>query len=116
MRVSGGPRFRFQNDNMVKEVGCLHRPAGYLSKILKIEGHLDCNAGTMCCRHTQEQLYCGLRACHSVFIGVGHISRSFYIQIVAGRSSWAVLSAAPPPTGLMRTPHTPGGYQTHAKD
>ena len=22
----------------------------------------------------------------------------------------------PPPTGLMRTPHTPGGYQPHAKD
>ena len=29
---------------------------------------------------------------------------------------WAVLvGARPPPTGLMRTPHTPGGYQPHAK-
>ena len=36
--------------------------------------------------------------------------------MLAGRSSWAVVSAAPPPTGLMRTHHTPGGYQPHAKD
>ena len=38
--VSGQTRFRFQNDNMVKEVECSHRPAGYLSEILKIGGLL----------------------------------------------------------------------------
>ena len=27
-----------------------------------------------------------------------------------------VVSAAPRPTGLMRTHHTPGEYQSHAKD
>ena len=31
-------------------------------------------------------------------------------------ASWAVVSAVPPSTGLMRTYHTPGGYQPHAKD
>ena len=62
IRVSGRTLFRFQNDNMAIEVWCLHRPAGYLLEILKIEGHLDCNAGNMCCRHTQEELQCGFRA------------------------------------------------------
>ena len=66
----------------------------------------------------KESLQCGFRPCHSVFIGGGHIFRpdfSFHIQILAG-SSWAVVSAGRPPTGLMRTHHSPGGYQPHAKD
>ena len=33
LSVSGRTRFRFQNDNMVIEVWCSHRPAGYLSEI-----------------------------------------------------------------------------------
>ena len=38
-----------------------------------------------------------------------------FIQILAG-SSWAVVSPGRPPTGLMQTYHTPGGYHPHAKD
>ena len=38
--------------------------------------------------------------------------------VVGGRlgRSAAVVSAAPPPTSLMRTHHTHGEYQSHAKD
>ena len=46
------PVSNFKADNMAIEVWCLHRPAGYLSEILNIEGYLDCNAGNICSRHT----------------------------------------------------------------
>ena len=59
--------------------------------------------------------------------GGGHIFRPGFFTIsysnaggvfVGGRLGRpaVVVSAAPPPTGLMRTYHTPGGYQPHAKD
>ena len=73
----------------------------------------------------RESFKSGFRPCHSVFIGGGHIFRPglftcdhfiFKYWRGRGRSSWAVVSAAPPPTGLMRTYHTHGGYHPHAKD
>ena len=73
--VSGRTRFRFQNDNMAIEVWCLHRPAGYLSEILKICGLLT-GMEVKCVSHMlRDSLYYGFRPCHSVFIGGGLIFR-----------------------------------------
>ena len=71
----------------------------------------------------RESLYCGFRPCHSLFIrgwliflpGRVDISHSNAGGAVGGRPP-AVVSAAPPSTGLMRTAYTPGGYHPHAKD
>ena len=36
--------------------------------------------------------------------------------IISYSNTGGVVSATPPPTGLMRTHHTPGEYQSHTKD